>query len=544
MKMYLSATALALTLLAQPAPVLAGASSDFTRCDGLKKPKRKKDGMREGANITASTAYGTLPTFASIISACDRALSSDKLRPEQRLRRAHLLRARAAAWLEKGAIEAALSDLDAAEAELAEYRGKFHFDRSMGVSLDLIRAVALSEKGMAEKAISLAQSAAAKRPYAVQVQALAALVHLINSPTDDPLGPLWSSLERLDPDMRSFAKRHRMRRASFEETVALAGEELPDLPVIPDFVFLIKRTNIEAMKTAAIEYGNRLELAYAYAALGMNDKARASLSVVQEAFAVKKEEDGEKGGGVSNVFIKNPRQIYQKEFDLFMKLVRARIEVSEGRLQEAASLLDGQTPRSNRYTQEFYAAYNASALTSGDSLPALPELAPAVKPQAPSLNRLVRNTLMRPESADMSIRYKKSRPDVLRTLLSGAFTLGLSLTKPAQKTLGFSSTPNADGSVNVEYTGKTTLGPVVQEMTLLRAAELTREAGKSHFLITDRSDYTRFWVTRTYGRETARRLSGYKTKLTIRYFDDGVSQPMAYDAATIMDELGALYYSD
>ncbi|MBK9004620.1 MAG: hypothetical protein IPM41_12400 [Sphingomonadales bacterium] len=73
--------------------------------------------------------------------------------------------------------------------------------------------------------------------------------------------------------------------------------------------------------------------------------------------------------------------------------------------------------------------------------------------------------------------------------------MGTSLLGGIERTAGFRSSPNADGSIKVEYTGHD-LGLVVQEMTLLRAAELALEAKKPRFQIVLRSDYQRYLVQR------------------------------------------------
>ena len=135
-------------------------------------------------------------------------------------------------------------------------------------------------------------------------------------------------------------------------------------------------------------------------------------------------------------------------------------------------------------TREFHEAYNsARAVAENDSLPALRELAPPPAPRQPSLKNLAANLLIRPEDERKLINYKRSRPNVLGALVGAAVTMGTSLLGGVDKTSGFSSVPEGDGSIKVEYTGNATSGPVVQEMTLLRAAELARDEGATHFLV-------------------------------------------------------------
>ena len=120
--------------------------------------------------------------------------------------------------------------------------------------------------------------------------------------------------------------------------------------------------------------------------------------------------------------------------------------------------------------------------------------------------------------------------------------MGTTLLGGIDRTAGFRSTPNEDGSIKVEYTGNTTSGPVVQEMTLLRAAELAREAGKSHFHVVGRNDYQRYLTQTMNGVPMNRTLTGYKTELTIRLLGEGEGIADALDAVAVIDALGPVYY--
>src|SRR3712207_417072 len=81
------------------APAQASDKKDFEACDGRVHPAKQSDGMRGEA------PQGMFPRTSSpnlTIAACTRALASPRLLPGQSLRRAHLLRARAAAQLQAG----------------------------------------------------------------------------------------------------------------------------------------------------------------------------------------------------------------------------------------------------------------------------------------------------------------------------------------------------------------------------------------------------------------------------------------------------------
>ena len=79
-------------------------------------------------------------------------------------------------------------------------------------------------------------------------------------------------------------------------------------------------------------------------------------------------------------------------------------------------------------------------------------------------------------------------------------------------------------------------------MTLLRAAELAREAGKSHFHVVGRNDYQRYLTQTMNGVPMNRTLTGYKTELTIRLLGEGEGD--ALDAVAVIDALGPVYYEN
>jgi hypothetical protein len=121
--------------------------------------------------------------------------------------------------------------------------------------------------------------------------------------------------------------------------------------------------------------------------------------------------------------------------------------------------------------------------------------------------------------------------------------MGTSLLGGISRTDGFRSTPNVDGTIKVEFIGNTPSPLLVQEMTLLRAAEVTKEAGKPAFVIENRKDYSRVMQTTQYGAVISSRPAGYKTELTIRPLDT-LSGPRVLNATAVIDGLGPLYYEE
>lgn len=543
---------LAALSLGLAAPALAGASQDFSGCDGLKKPKSSDDGMRGEATFPAfglgaagrASPQGTLAN-------CDRALASKNLKPEQTLRRAHLLRARAAAKIELGDAAGALADLDTAQQAAAAYGGEFFYDRSMGVSIDLLRALALSQSGQTDAALDLAQQAAAKRPYSIEIQRVAALLRSLAAAEGPEDRTVWEALARIDPMTRGLALRLSGRPASLQELATGTVPPALDLPAPPSVERLLGQQDLllQYFEKWQGVIGDGLTRAYAHAANGQPETARAWLALTRKTLDEAETPPAAQGAdakapplgvGLGGLLVADARK---KQLEPMARLIEARIALGEGRLAEAAALLGADRLRATAVSEEFHAAYAAARAEAPDA-PELPALIAAPRRGAERVATLASTLLIRPESKRKLIDYEKSRPNILGAMVGAALSFGTTLLGGVDRTAGFRSTANADGSIKVEFTGNTTSAPVVQEMTLLRAAEVAREAGKSHFHIAARNDYEQILTRSISGTPIERTLVGYKTELTIRLLDDAASEPDALDAVAVIDALGPVYYGD
>lgn len=535
---------LAALALGVAVPANAGVSEDFSECDGLKKPKSSDDGMRGEATFP-SYRFGGRDAPSQMLAACNRVLESGKLLPEQTLRRAHVMRARAAAKLELGDAAGALADIDAAQEAGKAYAGDFFYDRSMGISLDLLRALALNETGERKAALALAEAAAAKRPYALEVQRAAGMLRAANG--DNPADPtIWQSLARIDPATRGIFSQFALQSGNLAELAASAGTPLVTMPAAPSLnAIMTNGGNIAPLLSEwSAPVRGAMTKAYALAAHGQPAAARAWVEATRAAL----DAAGPAGNSQGDAGKQAPKDISTllvelvraEHFKPLADLVDARIAIAEGRLNDAATPLQGKQLRATPVTEEFHAAYAAARTASAVSAPDLPPLDPAAKRGPARLSGMADNLLIRPESQRKLIDYEKSRPNILGALVGAAFSMGTTLLGGIDRTAGFRSTPNDDGSIKVEYTGNTTSGPVVQEMTLLRAAELAREAGKSHFHVVGRNDYQRYLTQTMNGVPMNRTLTGYKTELTIRLLGEGEAD--ALDAVAVIDALGPVYY--
>jgi hypothetical protein len=552
MKGLLASAALAALVLGVAIPARAGDSEDFAGCDGLRKPKTKDDGMR---GVASQPGYGfgfgnPESQSAATIAACTRALTGGKLLPTQTLRQAHLLRARAAAKLRINASAEALADLDEAERAIAGQRGEAFFDRSMGASLDLLRALALVQQGKAAEAVPLADRAADRRPFAVQVQMAAAMIRETARHTDATVDPQWARLVRLQPELGSTLISLETSLGRYDSAIAIARTAPLRAPQLArdeegaDKFAALGRHGTALLAAARAGY----DLAYARAATGDAAGARAALDTARATYrqlsgAMVTPAEAARDEALSADSAAAP--VATPASGLFApqeRMVEARIALAEGRFAEAEKLAKEQLP----FGAPARDLHSAIMQAKGDK--GAPAIVPAASfnPAAArrqAIGRLADTLLIAHETPRSVIDYQKSKPNVLAALVGAAFSMGTTLLSGIPKTQGFKETANADGTIVVEYTGSTPSAPMVQEMTLLRAAELARAGSKPGFAIVAREDYTRYLTTTQYGATLSRTPTGHKTVMTIRLLDTpDKAQAQGFEAAAVIDRLGPLYY--
>ena len=534
--------AIAALALGSASVAYAGDTEDFAACDGLKKPKRSDDGMRGVATISGFNPFSSMfgkpdRKSASKVAACDIALAHKKLLPTQTLRRAHLLRARAAARIDLGQFDSALADITQAKALVAEQNGDPFFVRSMGVSLDLMSALANAGLGDMEEAARAAQLASAKRPYALQVQTVA---WRLNRLADRPGGD-W--LMKLEPQAVPQVLLAEYKAGNFAAVRELAEGDSITLqsPAVGSGGPVFAAPKLDERFLGAI--AATLAAAYSDAALGAHDSARERVATVRSHLGMDLEEEGADG-----VMGKATRLIADRIAIPLIALTEARLALAEHGPKAALDIVSGVRLPMGAATTDLFDAMREEA-HGVDGL-AIPDMGPEpVRREATGLasgqmGDLAEMLLIAPEAGGKLIDYKKSRPNILGALIGGALSMGTSLLGGIDRLSGFRSEQQGDGTLKVEYVGNTTSGPVVQEMTLLRAAELAQEAGSPRFAIVDRRDYQRYIARTQYGVEQSRTLSGYKTELIVRLLDDTEPAPTAFETVAVIDDLGPLYYGE
>ena len=537
MRNWVSAGALAVGLC-MAVPASAGDKQDFEACDGRIHPGKQDDGMR--GEPSRPSYMRSLLRSTNSIAACDRALASARLLPTQTVRRAHLLRARAAAHLQAGDTAKAFADLDLAQAAARDRAGDRFYQRSMGASFDLLRAIAHAQAGDTARATSFAQAAMLKRPYSGQVQQLGAeIVHAVGIGTNGAR-PDWAMAMRLDPAAAASVLLREAETGNWAGVLALRPGVTLNWPAKSPGSYALYAPSgdgLGLMSALLVSF----HTAYAHAATGAPAAAKAEVAEIRSRMEALKTAPT----GTAKTAAPNLATVLDSAVATKARQVEARIAVAEGRHGDAIAAMVGASLPKDAATTELLTALKATAPVKEAAL--VPDATgfafdPA-KRRTDALKRLAGQALFAPETPRAVVDYERSRPNILGALVGGALSMGTSLLGGIDRLDGFRSTKNADGTTRVEFVGNTPSAMLVQEMTLLRAAEVTRTAGKAAFVIVDRKDYSRVTRTTQHGVEISSVPTGYKTEMTIRFLD-AVDQPRALNALSVIDALGPLYYEE
>lgn len=534
-----SASLFACAILMAPA-AYASDKRDFEGCDGRIHPGKQDDGLRGEAAQNSYSFFGGVRGID--IAACTRALASPRLLPTQRLRKAHLLRARAAGYLQSAEIDNAIADLDLAEKETSDLANDRFFRRSLGVSLSLMRALALTYKGQNDGVASLLSAAKETRPYSLQVQYGVAEISQASRKIGDGSPSPWLTVIKLEPAAAINAVIQEAELGNFANALKLAQGVKLEWPTqsLQPYGLLSPNAQTSSLLSSVIM---TLHTAYARAATGDVEGARQDLSRLEEGVAPALATSPQ--ASVSNV--QSPARNALKDFmALRRRQIEARIATAEGRTNDALSALVGSGMPRDAATIELLTALRAALPAQGGLV--VPDITSFEKDLAEKrrkdLIEIVRKLLVAPETPRSVVDYERARPNIVGALIGGALTMGTSLLGGINRTDGFRSTDNADGTTKVEFIGNTPSAALVQEMTLLRAAELAKSAGKNAFVIVDRKDFTRTMQSTRNGMVISSVNNGFKTELTVRFIENTGDMPYAFGTDEVLDSLGPLYYEE
>ena len=493
----------------------ASAQVDFgyNGCDGYSYPTYVADGM-----IPPASAWGMMasPTFTNRddkairhgragVEACDKAFA-DLPRVEKHhpwpMRRAVLLRARAQHDLEAGDVTAALADLDQAETVARPFAGQQWFARSLGVNLALTRAVAFNMAGRQGETEALIRQAVAARPYdsLMQWSALAAL-----GPKGDPalMLALLTQAARLDARALPALILANLDASRFDAVVTLYPQMAANGP----------NADLEAADAAGA-------YAYALAVGGRGAEARAALA---EAQARLPGQGGLLGGWARAVDLR-----LQLAAGMTPSQVRAAL-ATPSRTAADPDLLRALARAAPEMADQLNAAADdiaAKRRARGQALDMATVFAMAPGAEAPSNRPPYSN-------APMPIMGDKS-PEVVSA---------------AQ---GWRVTDKGGGVWTVRFRGHKASGGMIQELCMLRAAELAREKGAKALLIVARRDTD--WTLTEYGAYNpaygVTMPQGFETEIDVLLVDPA-AMPAGHaaegwrtlDAAAVIAALEPLYHA-
>ncbi|HWA64089.1 MAG TPA: hypothetical protein VG939_22160 [Caulobacteraceae bacterium] len=549
-------------LCAAPSPSLAAPASDYFACDGYGAPSGEGDGMTRYATVLGifnPPGKGTTDRLkpgvgATAVAACTRAI--DDLPAPHWMRRVSLLRARAAHRLEAGeTTDAALADLDSAAAsgrDDADYR------RSLGLGVDLLRAYALRRAGKSPDADALALEALKQRPFSRGI-ATATLFALGPNAPDADIDTAARALARIRPEALELLYGRALEGGRYGEALALYPQLKPTERPLDGFY--------NEMGLLEFELNNRLEAqqfwawhageaAFALAALGktsdahaMLDSARARLAHAVEAPPIPPAETPKQTQRRMLTLNYNARILAQATpiLDQWSALTDLRLRIVDGQGAAVARQLATSRPPANWATLDLL---QALALEQLPESTAIAGAAQALKARLASAEHDIPeagvtqllNSLPEPEVAGRTPPYREAK----RPLLA---MKGSQADDDAQ---GYRvGQPTAEGVLTIRFRGDRSTEGVVEEMALLHAAVVARNAGKKGFIVVGARDTKHSVVTTYYGSPLRSDPNGFDSEYDVVLVDPAALPP-AYresawrvlDADAVFNALGPIYINN
>lgn len=519
----------ALACLAWTMPAAAKSPTFYADCDGYGSPTENGDGMTKEARglfglfaplgSAGNTRRSTPNLGAHGVQACDQALADSRLLAKHWRRKVSLLRARAVHDLAAGNDAQALADLARAEAAAEDPADPF-YRRSLGLGNRIVRAYALRRSGRQEEALKLAAEILAERPYNRQIAV--AVIAIIGDPMTEIGGETAGRLAaRLEPRLIDILFRSAFDRRDFDQAIALHPQLT--LPVVAGDIGVGR--NVERLQAARNEAFDLLykgerqgRLAYALAATGRTDEARRQIEDARKYLAANTpavppataEESGkQKQARLRIGFVALGATQGGKMVDEWSRLVEWRIAVDRG---EARRVLAEANPASlpvNGAHLDLLLALKRALPGEAGLDPAIAAIEGKLRPQDSGRGeevKLLFGSLPHAEIEQRVAAFKRANSDFVGYLWGGVSGF---------KTEGDPRT----GNVSVRFVGEKSSATVVEEMALLRAADLAREHGRTGLVIKERKDYQRTENTLYYGRVIRSDPAGYSTHLEVELVD-------------------------
>jgi hypothetical protein len=545
---------------AETAPATAPAMI-FKACDGYGAPSASADGITK-----LKGAWGILPDLPANevrendaltmgdtgLRACSAALADPRVTPAIWMRKVSLLRARALHRLAMKDVSGALADLDLAEAAASD-AAEPYYRRSLGLGVKFVRAYALHLKGDQVGAETLAMSAWRERPYNRQTT-ISALIAI--GPGADPakIDDLNRGLARVYPPATNQAFAQMFDAARFADAVALYRQLTP----------LRKAVGAERLdRTGKFQEpeSNRVDaelfwafrggqVAYALAALGRGEEARAALAQARARLAAAVQPpppppakaDGSPGAPSKELalILADNAQIAKAAgaaLDQWAVLATQRALIAEGKIKDVADTLATHPLPKSAYALELVDALIAKVpareKTFAASLSVIRgQLAPLrVPPADPGASSLF--AALPDAEAPVKVNGSKKFSTQDFVWSPEAAGAGDAMTAPATRIVA--RAPEASRSS-------------IEEMALLHAADMARAAGRKAFIVLYSRDILQIINTTMYGQVIRSDTNGYDGWLDFAPVDPGAPPPVfkdalwrSLDADAVHDSLAPLY---
>jgi tetratricopeptide (TPR) repeat protein len=530
------------------APVLADASSaQYRGCDGYGAASAEGDGMTEHATVLlvfnppgyGNTARSTTDPGVAGVADCDAALAD--LPQRHWMRKASLLRARAMHHLDVGDATAAIADLDQADAAVREPDNAL-YARSLGLGMSLVRAYALRMAGDQAKADETALAAAAKRPYNRQTP-LSALIAMGPQATDQDIDAASRTIARLVPTSIDELFVTALNKGRFQDAIDLYAQLAPptEIGAINVSSERQRERDLRDFSTAeSFRTAHSGAYAYALAAMGRATEARAALQAARDRLAAETQPPPPPDKSLSKskqIDISDWNGEIEKAhtkalatgttyLNSWAALVELRISIAEGKAEETfKQMLAKPTGRSWVTIDLLDAIWNSLPKKTRPAVPFSQTVRDQIAKSQPPKRTLdfvhFFKSLPEAETPSRVPAYEKAS----RGLFGNSGPAG-SMTYDGWRV----GDPDSDGAITVSFRSDDSTGSVVEEMALLRAAELAREQGKKGLIVVHRQDIE-FTVTATmYGTPLRTDPNGFQTDLTVVLVDPAALPPK-YQAA-------------
>ena len=447
--------------------------------------------------------------------------------------RAAYLRSRARAYVADMKPDEALADIAAIR---SVEQGDPVYARSFGLSLTMLRALALVQKQDFDGAAAEAQAAMDTRPWSDRIALFAFSMLSVAPGHAEARMALLDRLVRYDPDLIELRAIERAAAQDWDGAARdwlrvkpAAGEATTTYLDLPN----VRVTGAPGVPIVYIDENRAGRAALTLAMAGQADQARAVLTAARAGLA-------------------NPPQLPG-----FMKNLRANLESAErGKtLERWAVLVDAANQLRAGQTKQALDTVQALDWSRAEQLQ-LAFLASLTSAAGASLSNLsdpkmAMKLLEEERLRRLRVRFKASEllaelPDHEEGSKTNAYRKQVMFLRAS----GFKSGPSKSGlGTDIHLFGDKLTPMAVSEMALLRAAEIAIGEGKAGFVITDRKGYRQTMQQTVYGSPIGPVANaGNGVDLTIVPVDPASlpaalqgSDDRVFDARQVQQALSALY---